>query len=199
LSRVLLIRHAAFDGIGRVLAGRARDVRLNAEGLAQAERLARALDDESIAVVYSSPQPRALATAEAVAAPHGLQATVLDAFDEIDFGNWTGREIASLDGDATWHAFNTARSTTRIPGGELLPEVQARAVHGLLELRRSHGTATVAVVSHADVIRAVIAGALAMPIDAMLRLTVDPASVSAIALGDGAPRLLYMNRTAGSY
>jgi broad specificity phosphatase PhoE len=198
LSRVLLIRHAAFDGVGRVLAGRSHDVRLNGEGLVQAERLARALDNEPFAAVYSSPQPRALATAGAVAAPHGLQPMALDAFDEIHFGDWTGRDIASLGGDATWHAFNTARSTTRPPGGELMPEVQARAVQGLLELRRGHGTRTVAVVSHADVIRAVIADALAMPIDAMLRLTVDPASVSAIEFGDGAPRLLYMNRAGGS-
>jgi broad specificity phosphatase PhoE len=199
LSRVLLIRHAAFDGVGRVLAGRSHDVLLNAEGQVQAQLLARALGDEPIAAVYSSPQPRALATAEAIARPHGLQATALDAFDEIDFGDWTGREIASLDGDATWQGFNTARSSTRIPGGELMPEVQARAVQGLLELRRGHGTAAIAIVSHADVIRAVIADALALPLDAMLRLSVDPASISAIEFGDNAPILLFMNRTAGSY
>jgi broad specificity phosphatase PhoE len=185
LSRVLLIRHAAFDGVGRVLAGRSHRVQLHTEGRQQAERLARALADEPVAAVYSSPQPRALATAEALAAPHGLQATVLDAFDEVDFGDWTGREIASLDGDATWHAFNTARSTTRIPGGELMLEVQARALAGLTEVHRRHGDALVAIISHADVIRAVLAHAHGMPIDEMLRLSVEPASISKVDFGGG--------------
>jgi broad specificity phosphatase PhoE len=194
LSRVLLIRHAAFDGVGELLVGRTAGVRLNAVGTAQARALAATLAHEPLAGVYSSPLERALETATHIAEPHGLEPVVVDAFTELEVGEWTGRTVTSLAADPHWQAFNTARSVTRIPGGDLMPDVQARAMAALLTLRERHGDATIAVVSHGDVIRGVLAYALAMPIDAMLRLTVEPASMSTLLLTAGAPCVIDVNR-----
>jgi broad specificity phosphatase PhoE len=53
----------------------------------------------------------------------------------------------------------------------------------------------VAVVSHADVIRLLLAHYAGLHIDLFQRLIVSPASVSAVALGDRIPRIVRMNDT----
>ena len=74
--------------------------------------------------------------------------------------------------------------------------VQARVVGELLGLRDAHPDATVVVVSHADPIRSALAHFLGVPLDLMLRLSVDPASTSALELGDWGATLRFLNRAA---
>ena len=80
------------------------------------------------------------------------------------------------------------------PGGELLLEVQGRAMRELQRLRASHDGGTVVAVSHADVIRAVLGHVAAVPIDLLLRFEIDPASVTEIELADWGARVLGVNR-----
>src|SRR6266540_2922658 len=63
------------------------------------------------------------------------------------------------------------------------------------EIAGRHPRAVVAIVSHADVIRLVLAHYAGLHIDLFQRLIVSPASVSAIALGDRIPRIIRMNDT----
>lgn len=194
MLRILLVRHALCDGAGSRLHGRAPGVQLNAEGEAQARGLAHALRAEALAAVYTSPMERAAATAAAIAVPHELEAQVDEAFIEIDFGDWTGRTVESLHDDSLWRDFNSLRATTVIPRGDWLPEVQARAIAGLLRLPDRHDDGhTVVIVSHADVIRAALTGLLGMPLDLMLRLNIDPASISVVELHGTWPRVLSIN------
>jgi broad specificity phosphatase PhoE len=51
----------------------------------------------------------------------------------------------------------------------------------------------VAVVSHGDVLRALIVHSLGMSLDLMFRLELDPASVSVLDLASQGPRLLLLN------
>src|SRR5690606_39686497 len=96
---LLLVRHAAFDGVGRVLGGRAAGLRLSAAGRAQAGRLGAALAELPLAAVYSSPLQRALETATALAAPHALEPVLRARMTEPDFGPRTGRRPRALDAD----------------------------------------------------------------------------------------------------
>lgn len=196
MMRVHLVRHGAFDGVGRTLAGRATGVRLNAEGRAQASRLAETLAREPITAVYTSPLERARETAEVLAAPHDTRPIPAPAFAEIDFGDWTGSKVGDLEGHSAWRDFNTLRSLTRIPGGELMLETQTRAIAGLLELQRSHINDTIAVVSHADVIRAVLGHVLGMPMDNLLRLEIAPATFSTLELHGAWPQIVCIGRPA---
>lgn len=105
------------------------------------------------------------------------------AFDEMDFGRWTGRRCAELEGDATWQRFNRFRSGKRIPGGETMLEVQARFVGELLRLRDAMSGGAVAVVSHGDPIRAAVAYFAGVSMDAWRRFEIAPASVTTLDLG----------------
>jgi probable phosphoglycerate mutase len=116
-----------------------------------------------------------------------------EALSEVDFGEWSGRTLEELNQLPEWRLFNTFRSSTRAPGGELATEVQTRMVEQLTRYSRQHPDQTVAVFSHADAIRLTLAHFLGMPIDLMHRLEIRPASVSALRLAEWGPQVLLMN------
>jgi probable phosphoglycerate mutase len=192
VTDVLLIRHALCDPVGRAIAGRSVGVHLNAAGVRQAQELARSLERLPIDAIYSSPLERARETAAPLAERLGLGVEISPALEELDFGAWTGRTIASLADDPVWHRFNAERGRTRIPGGETLEEVVARASEGVARMAADHRDGLVVAVSHGDVIRALLAHYAGLPLDHMLRLEVSPGSVSAVRLGPG-PQLLAVN------
>jgi probable phosphoglycerate mutase len=171
------------------------DVHLNSEGTAQAERLAEGLAEAPLVAIYSSPLERARETAEPIARHHEMEIHCSDSLDEINFGDWTGRWFRELQSDRKWQQFNSFRSGTRIPGGELMSEVQTRVVAELERIRERHPDDAIAIVSHADPIKAVIAYYAGIPLDLFLRVEIDPASVSVIAIGDHGPQILLLNDT----
>lgn len=196
MTRILLLRHAAGPHVGSVLAGRQPGHGLSDEGTRQVERLVAALRDVRFAAIHTSPTVRAVDTARPIATATGSPVLLEPAFEEIDFGDWTGRRIADLDGEGSeqWRRFNAFRSGTRIPGGELMLEAQARAVAAMTQLAELHDGALVLCVSHADIIKAVVAHYLGMPLDlAPHRLQVDCASATALMLDRWGARLAALN------
>jgi probable phosphoglycerate mutase len=195
MTTFLLIRHAHCDPVGHAIAGRALGVHLNGRGKAEAATLGARLAGLPIGAVYSSPLERAVQTATAVAERLGLRVETAPGLNEVDFGEWTGRTLAELDQTAEWKSFNSFRSGTRIPGGESMTEVLARALAELGRLDRAHAGSRelVAVVSHGDVLRAVIAHYLGIPTDLFQRIELSPASVSVLTLEPHGPRLLLLN------
>lgn len=192
----MLIRHAECEGLGRRLCGRLPGIGLTVGGRVQAEELAARVGRLTLDAVVASPLERAVKTASAIAARKQLQLAADEAFLEIDFGRWTGAGFADLAGDSEWDRWNTERSRARCPGGESMQEVQDRARDGVERWARRYPAGSVAVVSHADVIRAVLASCLGLSLDSILRLEVAPASVSAIAIdAPAAVRVLWINHT----
>ena len=189
----LLIRHGHTDALGTRLVGRTPHVHLSASGRAQAERLRARLARVPLAAIYSSPLERAIETAAPLARDRDLQVQTRDELLEVDFGSWSGMTFEQLEPLAAWRAFNTHRSTTGVPHGEHALDVQARVMRALARVRADHASDTVALVSHADVIRAAVLYCAGAPLDLFDRFEISPASVTAIALGAGAPRLLYVN------
>jgi probable phosphomutase (TIGR03848 family) len=197
MTTFLLIRHAHCDPIGRSIAGRAPGVHLNAEGQAAATALGERLSSMAIKAVYSSPLERARETASPLAQRLGLEVQNAPGLIEVDFGEWTGRTLAELHRIPEWNAFNSFRSGTRIPGGENMAEVLARALQEIERIRTGHSASSdlVAIVSHGDVLRLLIAHYLGIPVDLFQRLEVSPASVSVLSLEPYGPRVLLLNST----
>ena len=196
LTHFLLIRHAAHDYVGRAVAGRKAGVHINAHGHQEAEQLATALARLPIDAVYSGPLERVRETAEPLCRALKISLNIDAAFDEFDVGEWTGRTFADLDGDELWRRFNSARSSTRAPGGELMLEVQARVTGKMSALRGQHRC--VAIVTHGDVVRAALTHFLRMDIDAYAQIEIDPASISLIEWWDDFARVRMMNAPAAA-
>lgn len=194
--RLLLIRHAPTPETGTRLTGRQPGVGLSAKGREMADALGERLAGARLRAVYSSPQQRCRETAKPIAQQAGLSATSYRSFAEVDYGTWTGRSLSSLRRTKLWRQLFIAPSRVRFPGGESLPEMQARAVDAAEELTARHGDHLVAVVSHGDVIKAVLAHYLGIHLDLFQRLHVGPGSVAAIDLPEfGVPAVLSMNGT----
>lgn len=194
MTRLVLVRHGAHDLAGVALAGRLPGVGLNAQGRAQAQALADALAAGGVTALYSSPQRRTRETAGAIAQRLGLPVQGAPEFDEIDFGEWTGRRLSELAADAPgWRDWVERRASATPPGGEPFAQVRQRVLEGADRLRREQPSGCVVVVSHADVIKALLATHLGMSLDDLERFDVDCAMLSVIDLGDGWARVRCLN------
>jgi probable phosphoglycerate mutase len=197
MTRFLLIRHAITDAVGKHLSGRMAGVPLNDEGKMQAQQLAQRLAVLPLAAIYSSPLERARQTAEPVANVLQLQTIISDDFLELDFGEWTGAAFPDLGGDVRFQRFNSFRSNSRVPSGESMLEAQLRIVNGLAKLCAQHSGQTVAVVSHADLIKAAVAYYAGIPLDLFQRIEISPASVSVLEVYEETIRILVVNDVGG--
>ena len=193
MTTFFLIRHASCSGLGQTLWGRTPGVCLNETGKLEAQRLAERFRGMTLEAIYSSPLERALETAETIARTMKLEVNRNPAFDEIDFGDWTGKSFETLSSDEVWRRFNSVRSATRIPGGESFLEVQTRVVTELDKLSSQHNNARVAIVSHADVIKAAVGYFTATPIDLLQRIEISACSVSVVVIDKDIVRLLTIN------
>ena len=181
-TNFVFIRHGAHDYLGRAIAGRLPGVHLNELGRKQAEHLAEKLSLLPVDAVYSGPLERVRETAEPVCRQFNLPHQIADEFTEIGVGEWQDRAFTELSQLPLWKQINSFRSSTQFPGGELMLEVQVRALRKLNELRGKHRF--VVIVTHGDVIRAVMAHFLGMHLDLFLRIEIDPASLSLLEYGD---------------
>lgn len=195
MTTFLLIRHGENDFMHNALPGRLPGVHLNEEGRRQAARLAERLAQAPIAAILSSPLERARETAEPLARRLNLDILVSERLSEIAYGEWTGRSWAELKDNPLWQHYNSFRSETRIPGGELMLEAQARIVAEMEGLLAKYPGSLVALFGHGDVIKAALLYYSGIPIDLFRRLEVGPASVSVLQVTDETPRLLRVNDT----
>jgi broad specificity phosphatase PhoE len=197
MTHVLLLRHASHDWLSRGIAGRLPCVGLNAQGQREAGELAARLRATAIDAVYCSPQQRARETVAPLAHERRLAVRREDAFDEIDFGEWTGLSFARLRADEVrWRQWIEQRSIAAPPGGESFAQVQQRAMAGIDRLARLHPAGSVLVVSHGDVIKAVLADILGLSLDHMERFEIAPSSLSAVAIGPGWRQVKLVNGLA---
>ena len=168
-------------------------VSLNKQGLEEAQRLPGRLANTNIDVIISSPLQRCLETAKPIAEQLNLHVETNEGFNEIDFGDWTDVSFAALENDPEFVLFNRFRSNTRIPGGETMAEAQLRIVQGLQEAAVKYQDRTIAIISHADMIKAAIMYYMCMPLDLFTRVEISPASVSILEIFDDNARVLLLN------
>jgi ribonuclease H / adenosylcobalamin/alpha-ribazole phosphatase len=185
-TRLILVRHAEpHEEVRDRIYGRL-DPELSERGRGHAAAIAAELAGEPIAAVYTSPRLRAQATAAPLAARLGLEARVEDDLREIDFGELEGLTLAEAveryPDESRWM---TAPAGARFPGGESVAALRARAVAAAGVIAARHEGETAAVFSHAVVIRAILADALAMAPDAMFRLDQSYGGISVVEWFDG--------------
>jgi broad specificity phosphatase PhoE len=95
---IFLIRHGETDGNAARIVQRP-DAPLSARGVAQAERLARRLAGEGLALILSSDLSRALTTAEHVRRATGARHEIDPLLQERNFGDLRGTPYAELPFD----------------------------------------------------------------------------------------------------
>jgi probable phosphomutase (TIGR03848 family) len=199
MGTVILLRHGrSTANTAGVLAGRTPGVILDEHGRAQAQSLVERLAPLPLAAVVSSPLQRCRETVAPLVQAGELGVTVDDRFVEMDYGEWTGRELRKLAKEPLWKVVQTHPCAAVFPGGEGLAAMQARAVAAVREwdakLAAGHGPQVLWLVcTHGDVIKAVLADALGVHLDGFQRIVVNPGSVSAVTYTETRPFVQRIN------
>jgi probable phosphomutase (TIGR03848 family) len=196
LTLLYLVRHGVTDHTGHRLSGWMEDVHLSEKGREQVDAVAALLAGIRFKAVYSSPIDRTVETARPIAARHDLGVKLRRNLGEVDYGTWTNRSVRSLARTKLWTTVQRYPSGARFPHGETLREVQTRAVTEVEKLVAQHPKQAICCVSHADVIRLVVAHFMGIHIDLFQRIVIGPASVSVVGLDEDGPRILSLNTSA---
>jgi len=197
LSTLILLRHGQNEWVSTgKLAGWTPEVHLNEKGREQAELLGKRLASAKLTAVYSSPLVRCVETAEATAQhyPH-LELQFEEGIGEVQFGDWTGKKLSLLRRKRSWEQVQRYPSGFRFPNGESFSEMQQRAVATCEQLAGRHPGGRIAIFSHADVIKAIVAHYLGVHLDLFQRINISPASVSVVMLGRVGPFVHTINDT----
>ncbi|WP_114592925.1 histidine phosphatase family protein [Euzebya pacifica] len=190
VATVHLIRHAVTAATGTRLGGRT-DAPLSEKGRHQAEATRDHLAAVDYHAIYASPLPRTTETAEIIAKPHRKKVRAAEGMIEVDYGRWTDRPLKPLFKNKLWPVIQQTPSLVTFPDGESIRAAQERAVTAIEQIATRHDKRTVAVVSHADIIKAVVAFYVGMPLDTFQRLVISPASVTVLTTGKGARPTLH--------
>jgi probable phosphomutase (TIGR03848 family) len=191
---VLLVRHGrTAANAGGVLAGWTPGVSLDDTGRAQAADLAQRMAVLPISLAVSSPLQRCQETGAALLAVPGPgklgrpELLTDERLGECRYGDWTGKSLKDLVKEPLWRVVQAHPSAAVFPGeeGEAMLSMQHRAVSAIREydarVAAEHGDDALWIaLSHGDVIKAILADALGMHLDAFQRLVVDPCSVSVV-------------------
>jgi broad specificity phosphatase PhoE len=186
--RLWLVRHGLTEWNAQQRFCGHSDIPLLARGRVQAHWLARQLQDEAIATVYTSDLVRARETAEIIASQSTqvVQLRVSAGWREIDFGAWEGltyAEIAEQYQDQLGFFIDPEQCSP--PGGESLAHMLQR-VHAELAAIACSGDSPmdgdVVIVSHGGPLRVLLCSILGIPFERQWQLRLDPGSLSAIDL-----------------
>ncbi|MDD3610302.1 MAG: histidine phosphatase family protein [Halothiobacillaceae bacterium] len=175
-TRIDLIRHGEPVG-GRRYRGDAVDDPLTAEGWAQMERALAGQGPWD--AVITSPLARCRAFAELVSGKAGLPLSVEPALREIGFGVWEGltHEQVRLERPDEYAPYARDPVHCRPPGAEPLADFAARVAGAYEALVAAHRGQHVLVISHAVVLRALVAHALQAPLIALHRIRIQYADL----------------------
>ncbi len=191
---LILVRHGETEyNRADVFRGRV-DLALNERGQAQARAAAGYLSGEDFEAFYSSPLQRSMQTAEAIAEPHGGEVHPNEYFIDVDYGQWSGKNIAEIRDDwprefAIW-SDNPEMAT--FPGGEAVKEVRERLYEGLEMLSREHG-GTIMLVGHKLINRIMLCIVLGLPTSGIWRVDQTNGAINLISRGERGWVLRRMN------
>ena len=140
-----------------------RESQLTDTGVAQARALGRALSEEKITRIISSPLARCVETARPLAEALGLSLETDRDLIEIAHGTWEGRLRASIEREdpQAMHAWRERPEEVHFEGGESLAQVDARWRAFMQRYRDADG---IAIVTHDVIVRLAILAASGAPL-----------------------------------
>jgi probable phosphomutase (TIGR03848 family) len=181
MSTFIFLRHghSAANASG-TLTGQLPGVGLSPQGKKDAAALIERIGKNRVDRLHLSPIERCQLTIDPwlrSTSSRSLESLqILDGLTEIDFGDWSGKKLASLRRQPLWKDVQSAPSRVTFPGGESFRRAQRRAVESVDTVRAIRGEKTHLMVSHSDTIKLVVAHYLGQRLDDFQKLEIAPAS-----------------------
>jgi len=182
---LILIRHGEtlWNEEGRVQGF--SDIELSDVGLHQVQQLALSLNNHQIQSVYSSPLIRALKTAQIINQYHNAPIYLESGLMEMNLGDCEGLRFQDLMAceEDFWRGWRSDPASVKMPNGESLIELQARAwkvIEGIIAKPEN-----ALVVSHNFTIAAILCKIKNISLSEFGSVCVEPASKTIIRFQDG--------------
>jgi len=178
--RLYLIRHGRTRWNREEVFRGTVDVPLDEVGRREAEKVAEALRERGIEVVYSSPLSRAKETAEAIAARCKVPLCIMEELRDLDFGEWQGLSRLEVKEryPELYNLWEREPHRVAFPGGEDLDAVLRRVARALQKIREAHPNQGVALVSHRVVLKVLTCFLLGLDNSHFWRILHDTAAIS---------------------
>lgn len=197
MTRLFIVRHGQTAwNKEKVFRGRV-DIPLNEQGVKEAEAVGKALKNENITLVYSSPLSRAVQTAEPTAKMRGLAIIRLEGITDMNFGVWEGRRLEDVEKEDSerYRMWVEQPHELAIPKGETLAEVQNRALNTVKEIVNKHPSESIMLVSHRVVCKLLVLGLMELGPDKFWNIQQDTACINLFAVKDGRTIMFKTNDT----
>jgi phosphoserine phosphatase len=198
MTKILLTRHGHVEGIHPDRFRGREPLELTARGRAEAAAVAQRIAGAwRPSKIYTSPMSRCVATGAAIAKACGIAADVCNDLNDIDYGAWQFKtfEEAKADNPTLFAAWFATPQLVRLPRGESLQDLAARAANALRFVLDRHRDDTIVLVGHDSVNRALLLQCLGMPLSSYFRIAQAPCCLNEIDIADGTTRIVRINET----
>ena len=109
------------------------------------------------------------------------------------YGRWEGMHYHELIDDPHYITYRKSPIEHPTPGGETIPEVQARGVAAVMRTIEAHPGQRIVFVSHGDIVRTVLCHFLKVELEHFHRIRVDNAALSAIQIAGEFAEVKFLN------
>ena len=195
MTSIYLVRHGQTAwNKEEVFRGRT-DIPLNETGLREAGLAGEYFKGLELHAIYSSPLTRAFQTAQQIARFHPLEVRPLDGLIDMSFGSWEGRSLREVEerDEAHFRQWREQPHLVKIPGGETLDEVRARAVAALGEAIGEHPEKTIVLVSHRVINKVLLCSILGLDNSHFWQIAQGTTAINLIQYRNGKYILSLMN------
>ncbi|MBU5465881.1 alpha-ribazole phosphatase [Virgibacillus sp. MSJ-26] len=178
--QIYLIRHGQTDWNIRGKLQGSMDIELNQTGITQAKLLSNTLlnSDYNFSAIYSSPQKRAIQTAQILSELTKVKYVSIEGLQEINFGEWEGLTWNEIEEryPAQYKKWSVNQRYSKPPKGESYQELLNRvlpAIHKVIKRNREN----VVIVTHRAVIMCLQCYLTNTPFDQMMKFNMDNSSI----------------------
>lgn len=158
------------------------EAELTNKGCEQMRAMADWLQAEEPAKLFSSSSKRVRSSADIIATHLGLETTLVEAVNAWRVGTWEGRtylEVKKAEPDI-YKAWSADPISNAPPEGEAIRDVYERATSAVRLIVKENEGKKIALVSHAEVVRALLVEALGMPLENYWRISVPTGSIAKV-------------------
>jgi broad specificity phosphatase PhoE len=201
MTKILLTRHGHVEGIDPVRFRGQTDLPLTPRGVVQAQAVAdRIARVWRPVAVYTSPMSRCVTTGNSIAKACGINSSVLDSLNDLDYGlwQWLTHDEVRQRWPTLFDAWHATPHLVRFPNGDSLQDLVARTADAIRFVLDRHPAPTDAVVlvGHDSVNRALLLQLLDQPLSAYWRISQSPCSLSEIDVIAGRIEIHRVNETS---
>jgi len=175
------------------------DVALNDRGVSQAKAWREVLRPPSFGCIYCSDLERTRSTAQIISYDKRAHIIEMPGLREIHLGSWDGRtrqEIEQLFPGA-WEKRGRDIAGFRPEGGESFADLSRRAMPLFETIVNTDGD-SILIVTHAGVIRVIVAQVLGMPLENIFSLCIGYGSLSTLIINDRRLAVKTLNLVPGN-